>query len=195
MSGAGGRRAALVVVAAVTVVVSGCGLGGGGGSSSSPTPGKSTGVPSPSIVSTPTPDHVDWNNPTAVCNAFADTLFSGDPDVETQTDPITRAAKFVTSGYRDTFVSSAPRLAQWDDWDQAGATQLVHTPVRYVGDKFGKDTRTRKYRVASRRVYPADPQGNPVGQTYGFVVYCTLVREQGHWRVADHSQDNVDPQP
>lgn len=197
MPGACGRSAALAVVAAAAVALSGCGFGGGGGSSPSPTasPGQSTAAPSPSIVSTPTPADVDWNSPASVCNAFADTLFSGDPDVETQTDPIERAAKYVTSGYRDTFISSAPRLAQWDDWDEAGATQLVHTPMRYVGDKFGKDTRTRKYRVVSRRVYPADSEGNPVGQTYGFVVYCTLIREQGHWRVEEHSQDSVDPRP
>jgi hypothetical protein len=187
--------AALVVVACV--VLAGCGFGGHGSASSSPTasPGQSTTAPSPSIVSTPTPADVDWNSPAAVCGAFADTLFSGDPDVETQTDPIERAAKYVTSGYRETFISSAPRLAQWDTWDEAGATQLVHTSMRYVGDKFGKDTRTTKYRVASRRIYPADSQGNPVGQTYGFVVYCTLIREQDHWRVDKHSQDTVDPQP
>lgn len=193
MPGSSGRTAALVVVAAV--VLAGCDLGGGG---SSPSPTASAGgtvVPSPSIVSTPTPADVDWQSPQAVCDGFADTLFSGDPDVETQTDPIQRAAKYVTSGYRETFISTAPRLAQWDNWDEAGATQLVHTPMRYVGGKFGKDTRTRKYRVASRRVYPADSQGNPLGQTYGFVVYCTLVREQGHWRVDEHSQDSVDPHP
>lgn len=195
MSGARGLRAILVVMAVATMALVGCGTGGGGSPSSSPTPGKSTGAPSPSIVSTPTPAGVDWNSPTAVCKAFADTLFSGDPDVETQTDPIERAAKYVTTGYRDAFIASAPRLAQWDDWDQAGATQLVHTPMRYVGDKFGKDTRTRKYRVSAMRVYPADSHGNPVGQTYGFVVYCTLVREQSHWRVDYHSQESVDPQP
>lgn len=191
MSPVGGRVAALVVMAAV--VLAGCGPGAG--SSPSPTASPGTGAPSPGVVATPTPDDVDWNSPDAVCGAFADTLFSGDPHLETQTEPIERAAKYVTSGYRETFISTAPRLAQWDDWDEAGATQLVHTPMRYVGDKFGKDTRTRKYRVASRRVYPADSEGNPLGQTYGFVVYCTLIREQGHWRVDEHSQDSVDPHP
>jgi hypothetical protein len=122
-------------------------------------------------------------------------LFSGDPVTETQTDPIERAAKYVTSGYRKVYLDSAPRLSQWETWDDRGATQLVHTPMRYDGGKFFKDTRTRKYRVASRRVYPADSEGNPVGQTYGFVVYCTLVREQGHWRVDRHSQKGVEPVP
>jgi hypothetical protein len=194
--GTRGRRAALVVVACVAL--GGCGLGDDGGGRS-PSPGstasatQTTGAPSPSIVSTPTPAGVDWNSPAAVCGAFADTLFSGNPSAEGQTDPLQRAAKYVTGSYRQTFLATAPRLASWDTWSDRGATQLVHTPMRYVGGKFGKDTRKWKYRVVARRVYPADPEGNPLDRTYGFAIYCTLVQEQGHWRVEQHSQKSVQP--
>lgn len=150
-------------------------------------------MPSPSIVSTPTADDVDWSSPTAVCAAFADTLFSGNPTMEAQTDPIRRALPYISSGYQKTFLATAPRLSKWNLWRDRGATRLVHTPMRYVGGKFGKDTRNRKYRVVSRQVYPTDSQGNPVAQTYGFNIYCTLVREQGRWLVDQHSQTSVEP--
>lgn len=188
-------RVAVTLLAALCMVLAGCDLHSG--KSSSPSPSSSsaqgTGVPSPSIVATPTPAGVDWHSPTAVCNAFADTLLSGSPALEAQTDPIGRASKYVTHGYRQIFLATAPRLSAWNTWDDRGATQLVHTPMHYAGGKIGKDTRNWKYRVVARRVYPADSRGNPVDRTYGFVIYCTLVREQGEWRVEQHSQKSVEP--
>lgn len=193
---AGQRLTALLAAGVAVALLTGCGLfGGDDHPSSTRSASTSTPAPSPSDSTTPQTGHVDYGSATAVCNAFTDTLFSGDPAVESQTDPIDRAGKYVTATYRETFLQTTPRLAHWQDWSDAGATEIIHTPIRYVGEKSGKDKRNRRYRVAARRIYPADSQGNPLGQTYGFVVYCTLIRDGTRWLVADSNQGSIDPNP
>lgn len=192
---------AISAVLFVVVAAAGCGVFGDSGAESPPPRAHSTpaSVPSTSDAATAgaTPDagDVDLTDPSAVCDAFADTLFSGDPVTEDQNAPLRRATTYVSPRYQEQFLRDAPRLSDWDAWEKAGATQLLHMPARYVGEKPKQDTQNRQYRVAGRRVVPADSQGNPVGQTYGFVVYCTLVDVQGRWLVADHTQDAVDPAP
>ncbi|MGH3095078.1 MAG: hypothetical protein ACRDMV_03660 [Streptosporangiales bacterium] len=186
-------------VALALVVLSGCGVfEDDRDATPTPTATATTAMPSAAPTSRPTgtvipaAKKVDYTNPSAVCNAFADTLFSGNPLAEDQLAPLRRAADYVSPEYKEAFLRHAPRLAQWHAWRGAGATRLVHTRLRYVGEKPDKGTRTRKHKAVSRRVVPIDAEGNPVGRTYGFVVYCTLDREQGRWLVSSHRQGEID---
>lgn len=196
------RRGLVAGMTFACLLLGGCGFFDGTASGTatpgnSATPSQATGTTNPSAAttagSTPSPADVDLSSASAVCNAFADSLFSGSPANEGQTEPLRRAAKYVAPSYQYQFLHTAPRLAHWHDWQDAGATQLLHYNQRYVGEKPEKGTKTRKYKAVARRVVPADEQGNPVGQTYAFVVYCTLVHEHGHWLVAGHAQQDIDP--
>ncbi|MQA03540.1 MAG: hypothetical protein GEV07_12745 [Streptosporangiales bacterium] len=194
--------AAAVLVTAFVTGTTGCGIFGDGQEGNTPHPSIRKSGPTESVsnrpdkepgaYSTPDPDDVDFTEPKAVCDAFTDSLFSGDPVHEGQTQPIARAAEYVTPDYEKPFLSNAPRLAHWEDWDDAGATQLRRIRLPSVVDDAPKDKQTRKYRAAARRVIPSDSEGNPVGQTITFRVYCTLDDVDGNWLVYDHSQEEID---
>lgn len=195
-----------LLLALCVISSTGCGVfGPSPDESTTPTgrkaPLKSTATPNatatedpPGDVSTPRPRKADFTNSQAICDAFTDSLFSGNPEVEDQSAPVKRASRFTSSSYRKYFITGAPRLANWNTWREAGAKQLNHAKAKHLGDdKPPEDTRKTNYRLADRRVVPEDSAGNAVGGTYRFAVYCTLVRDHGDWLVDDHSQDEIDP--
>lgn len=150
--------------------------------------------PTAPAFSTPDPDGIDTANPQVVCDAFTDSLFSGNPSTESQIAPLRRAERYVSDDYRKTFLAETPRLAGWAEWGKAGSTRLRRTRIAGPeGAEPPDGTGNTQYRLAARRVVPVDARGSLVGATQGYAVYCTLVREHGGWSVAVHSQDEVDP--
>lgn len=179
-------------------MVAGCGLfadddepGGMPNKTKSGTP--PTPSTTPSAYATPDPDDVDFADATAVCEAFSDALFSGNPSQERQVAPIERAADYTSPAYKRTFIAQAPRLGDWEEWSSAEVTRLRHTRIEGGHDEPGEDTKTVRYRSVKTRLVPSDDEGNPLGRTYGFDVSCKLVPDADRWLVDDHSQGPIDP--
>lgn len=179
-------------VVLVVGLVAGCSPGGAEEPAAEQS--RQTARPTASAYAIPDPDEVDSADPQEVCDAFADTLLSGDPVTESQAAPVRRAAEYVSDDYRQSILDESPRLAGWNQWAAAGVRKLRRTRIPGPQGQDPPEGNGRwQYRQAARRVVPLDERGNIAGETQTYVFYCTLVRGREGWSIAVHSQAEYDP--
>jgi hypothetical protein len=143
-------------------------------------------TPAPS-VSPPTDPSTDYRDPTTVCLRFAAAVYRRDAGTDPSAQAAYRRAMAYATGRLAAAVTAQPDRsdAQWSTWRaHRAATDPTVTNV-VDADEQPADGVADAYRAAQVTLTPVGVDGWR-GPTEVNLVYCTLHRDSGGWRVAHY---------
>lgn len=165
----------------------------GDASESTDTTGKSESATASGTATIPDSDpRIDYTSVSAVCEAFARTIFTRDAAADTHPDDAyLRARPYVTYERYDQ-LTRQPRTRtspQWDIWRQHAAKTTV-TLEPFTGDVSPPGSGQRAH-AALVSVTPIGQDGW-VGPGERHAVHCELISQNTQWRVVGYDIEDLD---